>query len=160
MEYQETQRFNNTWHYVLFLAIIGLTIGTATFNYFYMESTRSSIIGGFSSFAIVCILWFSMKLKTRIDTTGIHYRYTPFHLKERTLNWNEIQTVEIKEYRPLQDYGGWGIRFKGFDFNNILLNVAGTKGIHVHLKSGKRIMIGTQQPYEADQALERFKSIS
>ena len=131
MEYQETQRFNNTWHYVLFLAIIGLTIGTAAFNYFYMESTRSSIIGGFSSFAIVCILWFSMKLKTRIDTIGIHYRY-----------------------------GGWGIRFKGFDFNNILLNVAGTKGIHVHLKSGKRIMIGTQQPYEADQALERFKSIS
>lgn len=158
MVFQEKQLFNNKWHIVLFSIIICLSIGSTILLFIQQKGHFFVLLPSGLSFVLILALWFSMQLKTRIDIHGIHYQYLPFHLKERHLDWNELQAVEIKGYRPLQDYGGWGIRFGGFDFNNILLNVAGKKGIYVQLKSGRRIMIGTQKPYEAEQALEHYQN--
>ncbi|MFB6257265.1 MAG: hypothetical protein ABEH38_01110 [Flavobacteriales bacterium] len=37
------------------------------------------------------------------------------------------------------------------------MNVAGSKGIQLELKSGKRLLIGTQRPEEAKEALQKLE---
>lgn len=51
------------------------------------------------------------------------------------------------------DYGGWGFRF-GLFGKGRALNVSGNKGIQLVLTDGTRLLIGTNKPDEARQALQ------
>ncbi len=131
MEFKETQGFNRPWHYLIYIILFLLTIGVSIGVYFFDNKSTETLVGGFICTGLVSWFWFTMKLKTRIDSSGIHYRYVPFHRKERTLSWENIETLEVKLYNPFGDYGGWGLRFKLFNFNDILMNVSGNMGIRV-----------------------------
>ena len=95
----------------------------------------------------------SLKLRTRIDDEGIHYRMIPFHRKDQTIPWAEIDSVHVRKYSPIVEYGGWGMRYGR---NGRALNVKGDQGIQVIKKNGKRILIGTQQADNAKQWLDQF----
>ncbi|MBN1576033.1 MAG: hypothetical protein JW913_05745 [Chitinispirillaceae bacterium] len=136
-----------------------LTIGFSGFG-FYRQIVRGhqfgnnpmSDTGMIMEFIIVVILYLSIyllfrfaRLTTEIDVKGITYRYYPFHFKHHTVHWDEIERYEVIKYHPLRDYGGWGIRFcKG----GKAFNVAGDRGLQLYLKTGKRILIGTQKDKE------------
>lgn len=92
----------------------------------------------------------SLKLRTRIDAEGIHYRMIPFHRKQQTIPWHEIDSVYVRKYSPIAEYGGWGMRYGR---NGRAVNAKGDMGIQVVKKDGKRILIGTQQPEEAQRVL-------
>lgn len=94
----------------------------------------------------------SLRLRTRIDEEGVHYQMRLIHWKERTIPWSEIDQVYVREYSPIMEYGGWGIRYglKGRAYN-----VKGNKGIQIILKNGKRLLLGTQLPDEASRYLGR-----
>ncbi|MFN5983554.1 MAG: hypothetical protein ACK479_08820, partial [Fluviicola sp.] len=66
--------------------------------------------------------------------------------------------INVKQYSPFSDYGGWGLRFKILNFNDILLNVSGNKGIRIELKSGKKFMIGTQEDTLAIESINSLKT--
>jgi hypothetical protein len=59
--------------------------------------------------------------------------------------------MEVITYRPIIDYGGWGVRFgrKGMAYN-----VSGNIGLLISRKNGKTILIGTQKPDEMKEKLE------
>lgn len=157
MIFKEIQRFNRPWHYVLYALLCFLTIGVSIGVYIFANKSIESAIAGFVAFGIVNFFWFSMRLETQIDSEGVHYRYFPFHRKTRLLKWEEIEAINVTQYSPFSDYGGWGLRFKIFNFNDILMNVSGNKGIRIELKSGKKFMIGTQEEEEAKEEIENFK---
>ncbi len=95
----------------------------------------------------------SLKLRTRFDADGIHYRMIPLHRKDQTIPWSEIDSVHVRKYSPIREYGGWGMRYSR---NGRAYNVKGDQGIQVVKKNGKRILIGTQQPEDAKQWLDQF----
>lgn len=84
-----------------------------------------------------------LELRTRVSSDGIHVRFFPLHLKERCWRFDEMDLIEAREYSPLKEYGGWGIRLGpgGTDYN-----VRGRMGIQLVLRSGRRVLIGTQDP--------------
>jgi hypothetical protein len=49
---------------------------------------------------------FFFKLKTRIDEIGIHYKFSPFHLKMKIIQWKEIKKVHVRNYDPIGECGG------------------------------------------------------
>lgn len=49
-------------------------------------------------------------LKLRIDRTGITYSCFPYQVKEKHLNWNDIESLHFAEISALGDFGGWGYR--------------------------------------------------
>ena len=95
---------------------------------------------------VTLVLMGSLKLKTRIDDEGVHYKMNVVHWKEQTIPWSDIEQIYVREYSPIKEYGGWGVRYGR---HGKAYNVKGNYGIQVVKKNGKRVLIGTQQPDEA-----------
>lgn len=100
----------------------------------------------------ILVLFFSSKLETYITKSGIHVRLFPF-MKFKTYSFDNIKRFKIREYSPILDYGGWGIRIgpAGRAFN-----VYGKVGIQLLFKDGARLLIGTQKPEDFYNALSKF----
>lgn len=109
-------------------------------------------MGGVAEGLIVLLL-LSLRLDTRFDATGIHYRMSPLHFKWQYIEWAQVSQVYLREYDPLSEYGGWGL--KGL-VSNRAYNVAGSTGLQLVLHTGQRILIGTQQPDEIRQLLQQL----
>lgn len=94
------------------------------------------------------------RLQTEIKEDGIYVRFFPLHLKFRFYSWNDIDKVYIRTYKPLKEYGGWGI--KGTRANKAF-NVSGKEGLQLELKDGKKLLIGTKRTSELNELLIRLK---
>ena len=150
--FEENQRFNQWW---LWLGMIALT---SIFIYQrYPVQLNKEFYISFGVLALVVFFLLSINLSTRIDEQGIHIKMFPFHLKTVTYNWSELYSVEVVEYNPITEYGGWGLRIsrKGKAFN-----VRGNKGIKLQTADGRSRMIGTQKFEEAKIAIEQFSNKS
>ena len=103
--------------------------------------------------AVIMGLIFFSSLRTEVSNEGVFYRMHPFQRKPRHHSWQEIESWEVRKYRPIGEYGGYGIRFgsKGKAYN-----VKGQMGLQLILKNGKRILIGTQRPDMLRETLKRI----
>ena len=88
------------------------------------------------------LLFHGIRMETRVGPEGVHLRHFPFHRKFRRWSYEEIRGAEARTYRPLAEYGGWGIRIGpgGYAYN-----VKGNRGVQLVLTSGQRILLGSQQ---------------
>lgn len=93
-----------------------------------------------------------MKLETKIDQKGISYKFFPF-TGTKNITWDKVKSAEIREYNSLMEFGGYGIRLgsKGTAYN-----VAGNMGLQVEMKTGKRILFGTQKEEELAKLLKEL----
>ncbi|MCA9859623.1 MAG: hypothetical protein KC438_07870 [Thermomicrobiales bacterium] len=91
-------------------------------------------------------LWFRME--TTVSSDRIEIRMAPF--SHRVIRPSEIAGASARTYRPLREYGGWGIR--GFSSNRAY-NINGNQGVQLVLTDGKRVLIGTQKPDELEAAI-------
>lgn len=152
--FNETQRFNKWWHYLLMSFPL---IGTVTTTFLRVEDTeRSNPTGMYISIGVALIVtfWFLMiNLKTTIKESEIvaHFYGMPFCKRE--FLWNEIQSIEVVEYSPMMDYGGWGIRHGS---GGSCYNVAGKTGIRINKINGDTFLIGTQQKEEAETIINQY----
>jgi hypothetical protein len=87
------------------------------------------------------LLFVYMKLIVEVGDDGVHIRYVPF--VSRLIPFEEIQRHEARSYKPIREYGGWGIRWWGG--NRRAYNVSGNQGVELKLRGGDRIMIGSQR---------------
>jgi hypothetical protein len=92
-------------------------------------------------------------LTVEVRTDGIWLRFFPFHGRMWRIGKGEFYRHEAITYRPLNDFGGWGIRYgpKGTAYN-----VSGNRGVMLYFSRKKTIMIGSQRPEELDRAIERM----
>lgn len=93
----------------------------------------------------------SLSLKTRIDHLGINIHYRPF-LRRKYL-WVNIKKVEVIDYHPIREFGGWGIRY-GIRKRNKAFTVSGNHGLSIELIDGTRILIGTLKAEEMTDFLK------
>ena len=70
------------------------------------------------------------------------------------MSWDEVQDVEIRKFKPISEYGGWGIRY-GKSGKAII--ISGGEGLQLSLKSGKKILIGIKKVDELSLFLRNFK---
>ena len=147
--YNKTKRFTQIWIFVLTGTITILLIS----GFIYQELTHrmfgnnplshNDFIVSISNMIIIDLLFYLVHLSTKIDSNGISFHFFPLHLKYRVYNWDEIETVYLRKYDPVSDYGGWGIRYsfkEGMAFTTV-----GNIGLQIVLKNGKKVLIGTQK---------------
>lgn len=105
-----------------------------------------------SGFVIAVI--YSTRLETRIDSTGIHYKFFPHQCK-----WQAIVPEEISGYK-VRKLGFFRsiILKKGKTFSKTknMVNLLGTTQLVVDLKTGKQIIIGTENPEGVEWAMKRL----
>lgn len=85
----------------------------------------------------------SIAMRTQILPEGIVVCCLPLRFLKRRIAWDEIERIYARTYRPLHEYGGWGIR-RGK--SGTAYNMRGNQGIQIELRNGRKILIGTQQP--------------
>ena len=112
----------------------------------------------FSIVALVLLLILSIRLKTKIDEQGIHYQFFPIHLSQKFISWDDLKSCEVIKYNSLIRYGGYGYRFSFFKNKGTAINIGGNHGIQLVMKSGKRLLIGTQKEQEAKVVLKTYQS--
>ncbi len=155
--FNETQKFRQWWIYL----IIVITI--AAWGYAFIFSLQSTdpekaapdyvmILTSLIPILLILIL-ISLRLITRIRNDGIYYQFKPLQFKERHIKPEEIQSFEVRKYKPLTEYGGWGIRTGGRKYGRAY-NISGNMGLQLYLKNGKKLLIGTQEPGKVQKAME------
>jgi hypothetical protein len=144
--YEEEQPFSQIWLW----ALMGLELIVIMASFILSGQPLWTAGMGLGVIAMTMAMLGSLKLYTRLDAEGVHFRMKPFHFREQTIRWNEIDQVHVRKYSPILEYGGWGIRFGR---NGKAFNVRGDYGIQIVKKNGKRVLIGTQRPDEVARHL-------
>jgi hypothetical protein len=153
--FTEKQRFTQWWLWALLIAALVIPLSATLIQSRAADSgiTGTDIAIGSLFPSLILLFFLIMHLRTRIDESGIRYRFVPIHGKEQHIKWDEIEKVYTRTYSPLKEYGGWGIR-TGFGKTGKAYNISGNKGIQVELKDGKRVLLGTCKPSEVDNVLK------
>lgn len=98
------------------------------------------------------ILFYSIRLNTRVSEKGLHYQFFPIHLKERLIAFKDIESFKARKYSPLKEFGGWGIRF---GFEGKAYNVSGEEGLQLVLKNERKVLFGSQRAKEFEKAIKK-----
>ena len=91
------------------------------------------------------------RLVTEVRPSGLYVRYVPFHRRPRRIALDRVVRCRPVTYRPIRDYGGWGLRWVpgGFAYN-----VRGNRGVRIDYADGRHLLIGSQNPDELAAAIQ------
>jgi hypothetical protein len=167
--FKEDQQFSQRWMWILLLIS---TVPLIIFMLYVMY--RQLVLGepvGSNHMPDGVLIWFGpliiammvgmlvllkmMKLSVQVDSRYLHIRYFPFF--KRNIPLDDIVKWEARQYRPILEYGGWGIRFW---FGGKAYNVSGNHGVQLELAGNKKLLIGSQHSEEFASAIQAAKSFN
>ena len=145
--FYEIQQFRQKWIWTILLIVLFVLFLPI------ISGIVSILLGVILILTGFCFIWlfYSMKLITEIKGDSIHIKFSPF--TTQIIPFSEIIKYEIRQYRPIIEYGGWDIRFNR---SGKAYTISGDIGIQIQLSVGKGILIGTQQPNEFLQAMKLY----
>lgn len=146
--FHERQRFRQKWIYLLLLAVLVPPLVLLALD--PRCPPEALAIATAVSVAILALLFFS-RLDVTITRTEIVAQLAPFHLRPRRIAFTELAEAYARKYKPLAEYGGWGIRL---GMHGWAWNVSGDEGVQLVFKNGKRILIGSQRSAELERAIQ------
>ena len=158
IHFSETQRFKRLWSWlILLIAFLCIRNGFihGCLDYESLQPEMGIII--FMIFVMTlafCLILF-MRLETRIDETGVYYKYVPLHRSEIKIDWKNIKEAHVRKYNPVLEYGGWGIKLGVFGKGRAY-NVSGNMGLQLVLNNGKHLLLGTRKPDEMKEVLNKL----
>jgi hypothetical protein len=155
--FKEVQRVRQIWIWIFVILLAGL------FWYFFVMQVIMGIQFGsrpapnviFVIFWLLFgigfpLLFISAKLITEVRNDGVYIKYFPIHWTFRKMAFKDLKRYEARTYKPIREYGGWGIRIgrKGMAYN-----MSGNKGVQLELFNNKRLLIGSRRHEELFQAI-------
>lgn len=154
--FREVQHFRQSWLIVLLAAMV-LTFVYGTFR----QLVKGEPWGGrpMPDLALVLVtagvcalafwLW-NLHLATEVRDNELWMQFKLLW-PPKSIPFSKIVRAEAVTYRPILDYGGWGVRFgrKGRAYN-----VSGNRGVQLELADGKGLLVGSQKPEELVSALK------
>jgi hypothetical protein len=140
----EVQQFRQPWVWALLggIALLMFVLGPVLW-------------GGLLVIGVVAGFMYSLRLQTEVRADGIYLKLWPLHRSFRRILWSEIERYESIRYRPLRDFGGWGIRWAP---GKIAYNVSGNRGVWFERTDGRSVLVGSQRPEELVSAIDESVS--
>jgi hypothetical protein len=151
--FNEEQTYRGTW-VIYLLILIELPTLILLLVLLFNSKDKSemglvlALVLGTLGFVLLLIL--NLKLETRIDQSGVSFRYFPFIQTWRKFPKETIQSISVINYSPITDYGGWG--FKG-NKTTKAYSILGDRGLLLDVGEKKKIMIGTLKAKELEAYL-------
>ena len=170
LRFQEVQRFDQTWLKLVLFAVAGAALCVIIAG-IYIQLIRGIPFGNnpvpdgalvllnLVMFLLGVVLPLSvlhLKIEVRLDDKALSAVMWP--LSRRMIPLEEIVAWEAKDYRPLRDFGGWGIRYSG-KLGCWAYNVKGNRGVFLEMIGGKKVLIGSQRAEELAEAITEAKKI-
>ncbi len=149
--FREEQKFEWFWTVVWLVPVAMIGYGL------YQEVISSILLWPALVVTVVVAVWINrLKLITEVrsDVLWIHFVLL---WPERSIAWNEIQRADAITYRPVKDFGGWGVRWAA---RGVVYNARGKRGVRMVLVSGERVLVGSQRAEDLARAIgERTKAL-
>ncbi len=163
--FREKQSFRQQWWYVILILLTTVPAMIFSIYALVMQTVYRTPIGtnpAPNAILILTILLLLavligsliMELEVWIDQLGIHYRFFPLIPKARLISIQEIQEFSVRKYKPIAEYGGWGVR-RSFRWGKAY-NVSGNIGIQLYLTNGKKVLFGTHRQQAFLHALDKI----
>lgn len=148
-QFHEEQRFE--WYFTTIFCVPALIVGYALYRQAtHQSSMPASLIWPAFIVSVVVAIWFAfLKLVTEVRDEGLYVDFI-WLWPERTIPWDQIRNVDLRTYRPIRDFGGWGVRWAA---RGIVYHARGHRGVRLILASGERILIGSAKPEELAGAI-------
>lgn len=138
--FREIQRFRQWWLWVL---LGGITIG--------MLLLGPLSWGGLVVVGTIAALLYSLRLQTEVRDDGVYLKMWPLHRSFRRITWSDIDRYESRQYRPIREFGGWGIRWAP---GKIAYNVSGNQGVWIERTNRRDILVGSQHAEDFVRAID------
>jgi len=153
--FREVQRFG-LWFSVMLVAAVAGAIAAVYLGLSQEEAVSREmfvfiVVVGVIMPAVISAFLLLLRLETEVRGDGLYVRFFPFHRRYKRFTRGDLQEFYACQYRPVREYGGWGIRYgaKGKAYN-----VSGKEGVQLVLGSGKRLLIGSQRAQELADAID------
>jgi hypothetical protein len=153
--YQEVQRLRQ-WLFVVPIAIATVVIWWAFFKQVVLQDPTGEqplpewlawVLAFVFGLGLPALGW-SMRLITVVRPGLLWVRLSPF--RGTRIPTEEIDSAFAREYSPIREYGGWGVRVSR---SGRAYNAYGEHGVQLVLRDGSRILVGSQRPEELVAAL-------
>ena len=150
--FSENQRFKQWWLLLPLVIVNGLFL----FSLITDPDSTIKVVIPFAAVFLITVLFFSFRLNTQIKADGIYVQFFPFHLSFKHFKWNQFKTLEVKQYSPLIDYGGWGSRVAVLSDKGKVYSVSGNIGLQIVFVDNEKLMIGTKKGDEMIDVLKKL----
>jgi hypothetical protein len=147
--FREEQYFD--WRVYALIALFSVLTGLGVLH--GRAWSRELLLGLIVGLSLVMlIVFFLLQMTTEVIPTdvGIWFGWVPTY--RRVVPTSTIRKIEVVTFRPIADYGFWGIR-SGRDGERVLI-ARGNRGVRLELADGSRLLIGSQRPEALATALE------
>jgi len=138
--YREVQRFRQRWLWALLGGIALFMLVLKPVSWFGLV-----IVGAVAAFL------YSLRLETEVRADGIYLKMWPLHQSFRRIQWTEIDRYEPRQYNPLREFGGWGIRWVP---GRVAYNVSGNQGVWIERTSNRSVLVGSQRVKDLTNAID------
>jgi hypothetical protein len=101
---------------------------------------------------LVFLIIFLLQMTTEVTPTELRIWFGWAPGSPRVVSTSEIRRVEIVTYRPIADYGFWGVR-AGRDGERAFI-ARGTRGVRIELNDGSKYLVGSQRAEALALALD------
>jgi hypothetical protein len=101
---------------------------------------------------VMFLVLFLLHMTTEVTPTDVRVWFGWVPVYRRVVPLGDVRRVEIVTFRPIADYGFWGIRY-GRDGERALI-ARGNRGVRLELADGSFLVIGSQRPEELATTLE------
>lgn len=147
--FREEQRFE--WFWTTPLCLPALIVGYGVYRQEWNRPFISSALlwPAFVVTVVVAVWFLRLKLVTEVRDNGLFIWFV-WLWPERTIPWREVRGVELRTYRPIRDFGGWGVRWGA---RGIVYHARGNRGVRLTLESGERVLIGSARAEELARAI-------
>lgn len=110
---------------------------------FLLESTPVVAILGLVFLLLVAMNAVFTRLDVEVLDDRIRVAFGPVHLVRKQIHFSDIESVRGLTYRPLIEFGGWGIRWRP---GRTAWTIRGNQAVAVTLRNGKQIYVGSEHP--------------
>ncbi|MEJ7679685.1 MAG: hypothetical protein WKG06_17860 [Segetibacter sp.] len=88
-------------------------------------------------------------MTTIINADGISYGWNIPASELNSIKWSDIEACKMIEYK----FVGFGYRIRRE--YGIVYNANGNKGLRINKKNGRKILLGTSKPEQAETAIKK-----
>ena len=91
------------------------------------------------------------RLEVEVWADALRVAFGPLRILRKVIPYEEIQAPEAVTYRPIRDFGGWGVRFRP---GRTAWTVRGNRAVRLTLSGGKQFFIGSRFPHRLAERIE------
>jgi hypothetical protein len=147
--FREEQYFD--WRVYALIAAVEILTGLGLLH--GRDRSVELLLGLFAGMVLVMLLVIVLLyMTTEVTPTDVRVWFGWVPAYRRILPIDDVRRVEVVTFRPIKDYGFWGIR-SGRDGERVLI-ARGNRGVRLELADGSTLLIGSQRPEALATAVE------